>query len=81
MSRGAARSVRSFRINQLSRLGFRRFRIYQSLIIQQILGHLGLWDPEPVERGPPKDKNPADAPHWPAKAQLPLEYVPVPDIP
>jgi len=54
--------------------------IHGPLIIQQILEHLGLWDPEPVKRGPPQDKDSADAPHWPAKAQLPLEYVPVPDI-
>ena len=50
------------------------------LIIQQILEHLALWQPEPLERGPPQDADPADSPLWPAKAQLPLEFVPVPEI-
>jgi len=51
--------------------------IHDPGVIQRILKHLGLWDPEPGARGPPPD---ADAPDWPDKAQLPLAYVPVPDI-
>ena len=54
--------------------------IHNHLVIQQILEHLRLWRPEPVERGPPRDADSADSPHWPSTAQLPLEYVPVPDI-
>lgn len=46
-------------------------------IIQRILEHLGLWDTETMQRGHPEETDPAD---WPSKAQLPLEYVPVPDI-
>ncbi len=54
--------------------------IHDPPVMQRILEHLGLWDPEPVERGPPQDAGPAESPDWPAKAQLPLEYVPIPDI-
>ncbi len=54
--------------------------IHDPSVVQRILEHLGLWDPEPVARDPPQGADPAAAPHWPAKAQLPLEYVPVPDI-
>ena len=54
--------------------------IHYPLVIQRILEHLGLWAPEPAARGPPQGADPADSPDWPAKAQLPLEYVPVPDI-
>ncbi len=54
--------------------------IHHPLVIQRMLAHLGLWDPDPVERGPPQDVGPVDGSQWPAKAQLPLEYIPVPDI-
>ena len=48
--------------------------INDGTIIRKILEHLKLWDPRPVGRGPPT------APDWPAHAQLPLTYHPVPDI-
>jgi len=50
--------------------------IHETAVIRQILQHLKLWHPRPIECGPPKD----DAPNRPVHAQLPLEYVPVPDI-
>jgi hypothetical protein len=45
-------------------------------VIRRILEHLKLWNPRPSNRSPPDDP----APHWPTNAQIPLEYVPVPDI-
>lgn len=54
--------------------------IHDSSVIQRILKHLGLWAPEPEARKPPQDANPADLPQWPSTDQLPLKYVPVPDI-
>ena len=54
--------------------------IHDPMVIQRILKHLELWASEPMQRGPPQDAGPADSSHWPSKAQLPLEYVPVPDI-
>jgi len=45
-------------------------------VIRSILEHLKLWNPRPSNRSPP-DKG---SPNWPVNAQLPVEYVPVPDI-
>ncbi len=45
-------------------------------VIQQILQHLKLWNPRPTERSPPHE----GTPDWPVNAQLPVEYVAVPDI-
>lgn len=44
-------------------------------VIRHILEHLGLWAPEAPERGPPEQ-----APEWPANADIPLTYQPLPDI-
>ena len=54
--------------------------IHNPLVVQRILEHLRLWDPEPVERGPPQGTDSATSTPWPSTAQLPLEYAPVPDI-
>ncbi len=44
-------------------------------VVRAILKHLGLWQPEALERAPPVRPN-----AWPAHASLPLKYCPVPDI-
>lgn len=44
-------------------------------VVRAILTHLGLWQPEPLERAPP-----APARVWPRHANLPLTYHAVPDI-
>ena len=44
-------------------------------VVQRILEHLGLWQPEATERSPPV---PLGA--WPVNSVLPLTYHPVPDI-
>ncbi len=44
-------------------------------VVQRILEHLGLWQPEAMERSPPV---PPEA--WPANASFALTYHPVPDI-
>ncbi len=45
-------------------------------MIRLILAHLKLWNPGPPTRSPPDE----GSPDWPVSAQLPVEYVPVPDI-
>ncbi len=50
--------------------------IHDGSVIRQILEHLKLWNPRPTERSPPH----GESPDWPVNAQLPVEYVPVPDI-
>ena len=44
-------------------------------VVRAILTHLGLWQPEALERAPP-----APARAWPEHANLPLTYHPVPNI-
>jgi len=44
-------------------------------LVRAILTHLGLWQPQALERAPP-----APARAWPEHANLPLTYHPVPDI-
>jgi len=44
-------------------------------VVRAILKHLGLWQPEALERAPP---TPARA--WPERENLPLTYHAVPDI-
>ncbi len=44
-------------------------------VVRRILEHLGLWQPEAMERSPPV---PPEA--WPLNSVLPLTYHPVPDI-
>ena len=34
--------------------------IHDPGVIQRILKRLGLWDPEPMQRGPPQETDPAD---------------------
>jgi len=45
------------------------------LVVRRILEHLGLWQPEAMERSPPV---PPEA--WPVNSVLPMTYHPVPDI-
>ncbi len=49
--------------------------IEDPVVVRAILMHLGCWQPKAVERAPPV---PLEA--WPAHANLPLTYYPVPDI-
>ena len=44
-------------------------------VVRAILTHLGLWQPQALERAPP-----APARAWPEHANLPLTYHPLPDI-
>lgn len=44
-------------------------------IIEKILKHLHLWEPRPPGPSPPAQET-----DWPVGSQLPLTYVPVPDI-
>lgn len=44
-------------------------------VVREILTHLGLWQPQALERAPPVRSN-----AWPAHASLPLKYHAVPDI-
>ena len=44
-------------------------------VVRRILEHLGLWQPEAMERSPPL---PPEA--WPLTSVLPMTYHPVPDI-
>ena len=44
-------------------------------VVRRILEHLGLWQPQAMERSPPV---PSDA--WPPNSVLPMTYHPVPDI-
>lgn len=44
-------------------------------MVRAILAHLGLWQPEPLERAPPVAPG-----TWPAHANLPPAYHPLPDI-
>ena len=44
-------------------------------VVRRILEHLGLWQPEAMERSPPL---PPEA--WPLNSVLPMTYHPVPDI-
>jgi len=44
-------------------------------VVRRILEHLGLWQPEAMERSPPL---PPEA--WPLNRVLPMTYHPVPDI-
>ncbi len=44
-------------------------------VVRRILDHLGHLASESAERGPP-----AQAPHWPANALIPLTYHAVADI-
>jgi len=44
-------------------------------VVRRILEHLGLWQPEAMERSPPL---PPEA--WPVNSVLPMTYHPVPDI-
>jgi len=43
-------------------------------VIERILAHLGVWDPQPPLRAPPADDD------WPESGQIPLTYGPFPDI-
>ena len=49
--------------------------IEDPVVVRAILTHLGLWQPQALERAPPV---PARA--WPPRASLALSYHPVPDI-
>jgi len=44
-------------------------------VVRAILAHLGLWQPQALERAPP-----APARAWPEHANLALTYHPLPDI-
>ena len=44
-------------------------------VVRRILEHLGRWEPEASERGPP-----VPDPDWPANAVTPLTYHPLSDI-
>ena len=44
-------------------------------VVQRILEHLGLWQPEAMERSPPE---PSEA--WPVNSLLPMTFHPVSDI-
>jgi hypothetical protein len=49
--------------------------IEDPVVVHAILTHLGLWQPQPLERAPPLAPG-----GWPAHANLPLTYHRVPEI-
>jgi len=49
--------------------------IEDSAVVRAILTHLGLWQPQALERAPPV---PPEA--WPEHANLALTFHPLPDI-
>jgi hypothetical protein len=48
--------------------------IEQAPVIEQILRHIGAWDPHPPMRAPPEEAD------WPQGAQIPLTHEPLPPI-
>jgi len=48
--------------------------IEEPVVIEQILRHLGSWDPRPPSQASPEDDD------WPVNGQIPLTYKPLPAI-
>lgn len=49
--------------------------IEEASVIEQIMHHIGSWDPSPPLRAP------SDEGDWPEDDQIPLTYHPVPNVP